>query len=128
MGYTEVSTYHYCTGDELESFAINTYATTDATYTEAAVMGQVSEAERWINEYCNQSFTAGAAPDGVKRATLHYARYLMNLQMLEDGHIDEIPATLEDIIFICETALGTHKKPIEYNSSYSLFDLRRRGS
>jgi len=124
--YSEVSTYQYCTGVELESFAVNTYATTDATYTELVVMGQVSEAERWINEYCRQSFTALAAPDGVKRATLHYARYLMNLQMLEDGHLDELPVTLEDIIFICETALTSHKKPIEYNSSHSYFDLRRR--
>lgn len=126
MPYTEVSNYQYCTGAELEDFAINDYNVTDATYTELAVMGQVSEAERWINEYCKKTFTALAAPDGVKRATLHYARYLMNLQMLEDGHIDEMPATLEDIIFICETALASHKKPIEYNPSSSFFDLRRR--
>lgn len=121
-----MSTYQYVTGDELESFAINDYGTTDAIYTEAAVMGQVSEAERWVNEYCKQSFTAGAAPDGVETATLQMARYLMNVKMLGDGHIDELPMMLNEVITICKIALKNNKLEIDYSSSSDDFDLRNR--
>ena len=123
MAYTEVSTYQYCTGDELESFAINDYSVTDALFTEAAVMAQVSEAERWVNEYCKQTFTAGAAPDGVKTATLNLARYYMHVQMLENGHIDEMPAKLGAVIEICIEALKNNIIKIDYSSSTD-FDLR----
>ena len=126
MVYTEVSTYQYCTGVELESFAINTFATTDPIYTELVVMGQVSEAERWVNEYCKQTFTAGAAPDGVESATLHMARYLMNVQMLEDGHLEEMPMSLDEVIEICKIALKNNVLGIDYSTSATDFDLRNR--
>lgn len=126
MAYTAKSTYEYITGDELEAFAIATYTTVDALFTEAAVMAQVSESERWINEYCKQSFTAAAAPDGVKTATLNMARYYMNIQMLENGHIDEIPATLDEVIEICKIALKNNVVGIDYSSSATDFDLRNR--
>ena len=89
-------------------------------------MGQVSEAERWVNEYCKQSFTAGAAPDGVKTATLNMARYYMNIQMLENDHIEEMPTTLKAVIEICKVALKNNKLGIDYSSSLTDFDLRNR--
>ena len=124
MVYTEVSEYQYCTGDELEAFAINTYATTDTTYGEAAVMEQVSQAERWVNEYCGQTFTAGAAPDGVKSATLIMATYFMNMKMLADKHIDELPIKLSAVESLCRGFLTRNKVSIPYTSSISDYDLR----
>jgi hypothetical protein len=91
-------------------------------------MQQVSQAERWINEYCNRPddpFT-GTIPDGVKFATLHMAKYFMNFQMLEDGHIEEMPITLENVIRLCEIPLAKHKKEFDYSSSTTDFDLRNR--
>lgn len=89
-------------------------------------MGQVSEAEFWVNEYCKKTFTAGAAPSGVKSATLNLARYYMHVQMLENGHIDEMPATLEAVLDICKGALKNNVLAIDYSNSISDFDLRNR--
>ena len=128
MAYTAVSTYGYITGDDLEAFAANTYVSTDALFTEAVVMAQVTQAELWINEYCNRPddpFT-GTIPDGIKFATKHMAKFFMNFQMLENGHIEEMPMTLEQIIAICEVPLAKHKKAIDYSSSATDFDLRNR--
>jgi len=126
VAYTETSTYQYCTGDELEDFAVTDYSVADALFTEAAVMEQVSESERWVNEYCKQSFTAGAAPDGVKTATLNMARYYMNLQMVANGHLDEMPTTLDEVIEICKIALKNNVLGIDYSTSATDFDLRNR--
>lgn len=126
MAFAEVSTYQYITGDELEAFAVTDYSVADTLFTEAAIMAQVSEAERWVNEHCKQTFTAGAAPDGVKTATLNLARYYMHVQMLENGHIDEMPATLDEIIEICKIALVNNVLGIDYSTSSTDFDLRNR--
>lgn len=117
-----MSAYEYITGDELEAFAINTYATTDATFTEAPVMAQVSQAERWVNEYCGQTFT-GTIPDGVVFATLLMAKYLMDKQMVENKHIDEMPTKLNEIIRLCKEPLEKHKVDITYSGSETDFHL-----
>lgn len=126
MVYTAKSTYEYITGVELESFTGGVFLTMDALFTEVVVMGQVSEAERWINEYCKKSFTAGAAPDGVETATLNLARYYMHILMHENGHLKEMPATLQEVIAICKTALKNNVLGIDYSNSASDFDLRNR--
>lgn len=100
-----------------------TYASVDAIYTETAVMEQVNQAERWVNEYCGQSFTAGAAPDGVEAATLEMARYYMNMQFLVDGHIKEFPIPLDTIIKLCKNNLEKNKVSISYSSSRSDYHL-----
>ena len=121
-----MSDYQYCTGDDLESFAVTDYSAVDTLFTEAAVMGQVNEAEYWVNEYCKKTFTAGAAPSGVKSATLNLARYYMHVQMLENGHIDEMPTTLNEVIEICKVALKNNVLAIDYSTSATDFDLRNR--
>lgn len=79
-------------------------------------MAQVSEAERWVNEYTKDTFTAGAAPDGVKTATLNLARYYMTQQLLENNHIDEMPHSLDQVLTIVRTALQQHTKDIDYSN------------
>ena len=85
-------------------------------------MGQVDQAEYWVNEYCGQSFTT--IPDGVKAATLEMARYFMNVQMVVDGYIEDFPVKLDVIIKLCKTYLEKHKVTPSYSSSYQDFDLR----
>ena len=105
-----------------------TYLGVSADYTEVAVMEQVSHAERWVNEYCGQTFTAGAAPDGVKSATLEMARYFMNVQMQNDKYIEEFTVKLPTIILLCKTYLEKNKVSISYSSSKSDYNLNvRRG-
>lgn len=123
MVYTAKSVYEYCTGIELEALHIYVYLSVDAGYTEVAVMGQVSQAERWVNEYCGKTFTAGAAPDGVKAATLEMARYFMNLQLLGDGHIKEFTMPLTTIIQLCKVYLEKNKVTPDYSGSADDFNL-----
>lgn len=85
-------------------------------------MEQVSQAERWVNEYCGQSFT-GTIPDGVVSATLEMARYFMNIQLLNDGHIEEFKVQLNTIITLCKTYLVRHKVTPDYTGSDDLFHL-----
>ena len=85
-------------------------------------MAKVSVAERWVNEYCGQSFT-GTIPDGVVFATLHMAKYLMDRQLLENGYIKEVPYKLAEILQICKTPLEKNKVTISYSSSSSDFHL-----
>ena len=117
-----MSDYAYITGDDLEAFHIYTYANVDAIYTEAAVMEQVNQAERWVNEYCGQSFT-GTIPGGVVAATLEMARFYMNMQFLVDGHIKEFPIKIEIIEKLCKNYLEKHKVSISYSSSSSDYHL-----
>ena len=126
MVYTAKSTYEYITGDELEAFAIATYLSIDELFTEAAVMAQVTEAEKWVNEYCKQTFTAGAAPDGVKAAVKNLARYYMLLQILEKGYTEEMPFSLSEVLIICKGALINNVLGIDYSNSITDFDLRNR--
>jgi len=86
-------------------------------------MAQVSEAERWVNEYCGQSFTSGSEPDGVVSATLNMARYYMNQQMLVDGYIKELPVKLSIVKEICKTYLESNKVTPDYTGSDDLFHL-----
>ncbi|KKN42892.1 hypothetical protein LCGC14_0708660 [marine sediment metagenome] len=86
-------------------------------------MGQVSQAERWVNEYCGKSFTAGSAPDGVVSATLYMAKYFMDTNMLEDGHIEELSMELDEVENICKGYLARHTVKIEYSSNSSEFRL-----
>ena len=86
-------------------------------------MGQVTQAEMWVNEYCGKTFTAGAAPDGVKAATLEMARYFMNLHMLDDGHIKEFNVKLNTIIHLCEVFLAKNKVSPTYSGSSDDFHL-----
>lgn len=85
-------------------------------------MAQVSQAERWVNEYCGQSFT-GTIPDGVVSATLEMARYFMNIQMLNDGHIKEFTVQLNTIITLCKTYLDKNKVAPTYSGSSDDFHL-----
>lgn len=125
MAYTVTSTYKYITGAELEAFHICTYANIDPLYAEAAVIGQVNQAEYWVNEYCGQTFASGAStPDGVKAATLEMARYFMNVQMVVDEYIEDFPIKLDVIIKLCKTYLEKHKVTPSYSSSHQDFDLR----
>ena len=87
-------------------------------------MEQVSQAERWVNEYCGQSFTAGAAPDGVKSATLEMARYFMNLQMVSDEYIKDFAVKMSTILQLCKGYLSKNKVSVPYTSSVSDYDLR----
>ena len=121
--YSEVSEYEYITGDELEAYHIHDYSAVDATYTEAVVMAQVSQAEKWVNEYCGQSFT-GTIPDGVDFATLEMARHNMEKIMIADGYLKELTRSLSDVITICKAPLARNKVEIDYSASRSDFDLR----
>ena len=89
-------------------------------------MEQVSEAERWVNEYCKQSFTATSPPAGVKTATLNMARHYMNVQMLLNGHLDEMPESIDAVIKICKYSLRNNMLGIDYSNSRNDFDLRNR--
>ena len=88
-------------------------------------MEQVSQAERWVNEYCGQSFT-GTIPDGVTFATLHIAKYHMDIQMVQNGHLEEMPTKLYEILKLCKEPLEKNKVSIKiaYDRSSSDFDLR----
>jgi len=123
MVYTAKSDYEYITGVELEDLHIYTYLTVSAVFTEAAVMQQVSQAERWVNEYCGQSFTAGAAPDGVKAATLEMARHFMNQQLLNGKYIDEYNVPIAQIEALCRVYLVRNKVTPDYDGSDDLFHL-----
>ena len=85
-------------------------------------MGQVDQAEIWVNEYCGQTFT-GTIPGGVKSATLEMARYYMNMQFLVDGHIETFPIPLKTIEQLCKGYLDKHKVSITYSSSRSDYHL-----
>ena len=123
MVYTAKSDYEYITGVELEDLHVYTYLTISAAFTEAAVMQQVSQAERWVNEYCGQSFTAGAAPDGVKAATLEMARHFMNQQLLNGKYIEEYKAPIAQIEALCKVYLVRNKVTPDYSGSDDLFHL-----
>lgn len=86
-------------------------------------MAKVSQAERWVNEYCGQSFT-GTIPDGVEFATLEMARYLMNKQMREDGYLEKLPTSYSQILQLCKTPLEKNKVSISYAAASSDYDLR----
>lgn len=85
-------------------------------------MAKVSQAERWVNEYCGQSFT-GTIPDGVVFATLLMAKYLMDKQQLEDEIIKELPMSLSEILQICKDPLEKNKVAITYSSSKDYYHL-----
>lgn len=80
MAYTEVSTYGYITGDELEAYHILTYVNVDARYTEAVVMAKVSQAERIVRSLTRTT----TATDGTKSMVLELSRYLWDLQIKAD--------------------------------------------
>ena len=82
-----VSVYGYITVAQLESFAVIDYGTVDATYTDAVVESNISQAERLINTYTSQSFT-GTIPDAVVYVTLEVSFKLMHNRLLFDGTVD----------------------------------------
>ena len=86
-------------------------------------MQQVSQAERWVNEYCGKTFTAAAAPDGVKAATLEMARHFMNQQLLNDGHIKEYNVPIKQIEALCKVFLVNNRVTPNYDASDELFHL-----
>lgn len=86
MTYTEVSTYGYITGDELEDYHLLTYASVDARYVEAAVMAKVSQSERIIRSITNTTVST----DGIKSLVLEFSKYLMATQIVEDHPDTEI--------------------------------------
>ena len=109
MAYSETSVYEYITGDELEAFAVQTYLSVDARYTEAVVMAKVSVAERIINEICRKSFTS-PIPDGVVAATILIAERLMFNQMVKDGKAMEGSEKVKEFIDqVIEIALKNNK-------------------
>ena len=107
----------------MELIAVATYVDVDTRYTEPVVMAHVSQAERWVNEFCGRTFTAGSAPDGVVFATLEMARYMMNRQMLEDEYLEEIPTSLSDVLKICSSPLNKNKVNVDYSTSADDFYL-----
>ncbi len=84
MAYSEVSTYEYITGDELEAYHVLTYASVDARYAEAVVMAKVSHAERIIRSLTKTT----SSTDGTKSLVLEFSKYLMAKQIQEDN-VDE---------------------------------------
>ena len=80
MAYTETSTYEYCTGDELEAYAVRDYGTIDARYTEAVVMAKVSQAEYLVRSATKVT----TATDGTKALVLELAKYYMEVQIYSD--------------------------------------------
>ena len=121
-----VSTYEYTTAAALASIHSKTYASIDAAYTATVVEANITQAERWVNEYCGRENTGFSAPipDGVVFATLEMAKYLMEKLMLEDGHLEELTRTLSDVLKICKEPLSKHKPEISYSASRTDFDLR----
>ena len=118
------SDYAYTTVANLE--AIHTdYSVVDADYVDAFIDGIISQAERWVNEYCGKTFT-GTIPDGVVFATLEMARFLMNRQMLEDAHLKELPTKLSQILQLCKTPLAKNKVKPTYSGSATDFYLPNR--
>jgi hypothetical protein len=88
-------------------------------------MAVVSMAERWVNEYCGQSFT-GTIPDGVVDATLAMSKYLMNLRMKEDGYNKDFDTSFIEIELFCKSALQKNKVSIPYTSSSTDYNLPNR--
>lgn len=117
------STYAYTTVADLEARTALDYEVLDSRYTDAVIDAVITQAERWVNEYCGQSFTAPIS-DGVVFATLEMAKYLMNKMQLEDGHIDELPDTFAYILQLCKGPLLKNKKDLTYSSAITDFDLR----
>jgi hypothetical protein len=119
------STYEYTDVAGLEAFMQTDLETLDARYTNANVEAVITQAERWVNSYCKQSFT-GTIPDGVVFATLEMARYLMCRQMVEDDNLEEIPYSLSTVIQLCKVPLASNIVEVSYSSSaedYYLPDL-----
>ena len=82
-----VSAYGYITVAELEAFAVTDYGTVDASYTDAVVEANISQAERLVNIYVGQTFT-GTIPDGVVYVVLDVSFKLMHNRMVEEGIMD----------------------------------------
>jgi len=97
----------------------------DARYTDTVVEAHISQAERWINEYCGQSFT-GTIPDGVTYATIELAKYFMDLQQLEDAHLEELQLTFDVVVQLIKDPLEKHKVSPSYGDSTG-FNLRVLG-
>jgi hypothetical protein len=119
------SAYGYTDVAALEAVHKVDYETMDATYTDANVEATISQAERWVNEYCGQSFT-GTIPDGVTFATLEMAKFLMNQQMVDDGHLEKLPISLRDVLQICKEPLEKSKVSVSYSGSASDYYLANR--
>lgn len=107
----------------LEAYAVNDYSAIDARYTDGVIEAKITQAERWVNEYCGQTFT-GTIPDGVVFAVLEMAKYLMNLQLKEDEYLEELPTTLKNVLQICKDPLEKNKITITYSSSANDFYLK----
>lgn len=85
MAYTEVSTYGYITGDQLEEFTGIDYSVVEATrFSEAKVMSRVSAAERIVHGYLGVS-AAQTVTDGIMVCVTIIAAKLMNVALLEFG-------------------------------------------
>lgn len=118
------STYAYTTIAALELFhgGID-YEATFSNYTDSVVEAQITQAERWVNTFCIQTFT-GSIPDGVVYATLYMSRHFMNVLMLDDGFLEELPRTYEKVVKKCNEALKNNKVSIPYTNSIGDYDLR----
>ena len=79
--------YGYATVADLESFAVTDYSAVDASYTDAVIEANITQAERLVNVYCGQSFS-GTIPDGVVYVTIDVSFKLMHNRMLFDGTVD----------------------------------------
>ena len=95
MVYTEVSTYGYITGDELEDFTGIDYSTIHATkFAEAKVMGKVSIAEKMINSYLGAT-GAQTVTDGIEAATLVISAKILHQSLIGLGFHDKEEHRLE---------------------------------
>ena len=79
-----VSLYGYTTVAALELYAIIDYGVTDASFVDAAVEGNISQAERYVNIHCGTSFTA-PLPDAIVAVTNELSRRLMHNNMVNQG-------------------------------------------
>jgi len=82
-----VSVYGYITVAQLESFAAEDYSGRSTSYTDGVIESVITQAERLINVYTNQSFT-GTIPDAIVYVTTHVAFRIMHNRMLFDGAVD----------------------------------------
>lgn len=115
------STYGYITVANLEAKTGLDYSVIDATYTDGVIEGIITQAERWVNEFCGQTFT-GTIPDGVVAATLELSEYLMLVSIKSRGHEFE-PAPLNNVLAFCTSVLQKQKVSIPYTSSSTRYHL-----
>lgn len=86
------SVYGYITVAELEAYTGINYEATKATYTDAFVEAQISQAERAVNTLCIE---APGATDAAIFTTLVLSERFMRNVMFIDGHATEVKQSVK---------------------------------